>query len=364
MISDLVTDQRVNRSATTLFEEGWDVLVVGRIRPGSPEVHGRPYAVKRFRLWFDKGPLFYINYNIRLFFFLLFRNFDVAFSNDLDTLPASFMISRLKSKSLVYDSHEYFTGVPELQGRKITKGIWRFLEKLFVPRTKNLFTVNESIAALYKTDYNVNFKVMRNVPLVVTSSIYTKEEYRKKLHLPLSRFIYILQGSGINIQRGSEEAVEAMQHVDGLLLIVGSGDVIDVLKQNVKDLSLQDKVIFKGRMGYDEMMEYTRAADVGLTLDKDTNINYRFSLPNKLFDYIHAGIPVLASDLTEISKIIKGYDIGLITDSHDPLKLAVWMNRMKDDEKNSLWKNNINKAASELNWQNEKSVLTTVFKSL
>ena len=364
VISDLVTDQRVNRSAMALHEEGWDVLLIGRIRPGSPEVEHRPYSVKRFHLWFDKGPLFYMNYNIRLFFFLLFKKFDVAFSNDLDTLPANFIAAKLKNRQLVYDSHEYFTGVPELAERKVTRGIWRMLEKLFVTRTQHLFTVNESIAALYKADYDADFKVLRNVPLIEHQEILSKEAYRKKLQLPENKFIYILQGSGINIQRGGEEAVEAMQHVDGLLLIVGSGDVIDVLKQNVIDLSLQDKVIFKGRMSYNAMMEYTRAADVGLTLDKDTNVNYRFSLPNKLFDYIHAGIPVLASDLTEIKKIVQGYDIGLITDTHQPLKLAEWMNRMKVPAAMLQWKINLPKAAAELNWQHEKTVLTTTFRNL
>jgi glycosyltransferase involved in cell wall biosynthesis len=364
VISDLVTDQRVNRSATALQEEGWDVLLVGRRKPDSPDMDDRTYAVTRFRLWFNKGPLFYINYNIRLFFFLLMNSFDVAFSNDLDTLPANFIASRIKNKTLVYDSHEYFTGVPELSERKFTRNIWRFLEKLFVPRTSYLFTVNESIAALYKAEYHVDFKVLRNVPLIQPVEILSKEDYRKKLQLPGNKFIYILQGSGINIQRGAEEAVEAMQHVDGLLLIVGSGDVVDILKQNVKALLLEDKVIFKGRMSYREMMEYTRAADAGLTLDKDTNVNYRYSLPNKLFDYIHAGIPVLASSLTEIKKIVEGYQIGLITDTHQPLRLAEWMNKMKDPAAGVQWKINLQRAAAELNWQNEKKVLTDTFQKL
>ena len=365
MISDLVTDQRVNRSAMALQEEGWEVLLIGRRLPDSQEMDVRPYSTKRFRLWFHKGPLFYLNYNIRLFIFLLSNRFDVAFSNDLDTLPANFIASRLKNAQLVYDSHEYFIGVPELAHRKLVRGIWKSLEKFFLPSVKYLFTVNNSIAELYRKDYNINFKVMRNVPLLPKMEVISKAEGRKKYGLPENQFIYILQGSGINIQRGAEEAVEAMQYLEhSLLLILGGGDVLDLLKEKVKQLNLKDKVIFKPRMSYREMMQHTQCADVGLTLDKDTNINYRYSLPNKIFDYIHAGIPVLASDLPEIRKIVEEYNIGLITDTHDPKLLADVMKKLNDPVLVEKWKTNLPAAAKELNWEKEKTILIETFRKI
>jgi glycosyltransferase involved in cell wall biosynthesis len=346
-----------------LQEEGWDVLLVGRRLPQSPEMDFRPYPTRRFKLWFHKGPLFYLNYNIRLFIFLLSNRFDVAFSNDLDTLPANFIASRLKNAKLVYDSHEYFTGVPELAERKFVKGIWKTLERIFLPSVKYLFTVNNSIAELYRKEYNVNFKVMRNVPLLQKMEFISKAEGRKKYGLPADQFIYILQGSGINILRGAEEAVEAMQYLEySTLLILGGGDVLNLLKEKVKQLSLSDKVIFKPRMSYQEMMQHTQCADVGLTLDKDTNINYRFSLPNKLFDYIHAGIPVLASDLPEIRKVVEVYKIGLITDTHDPKSLSGIMKKMNDPLLLAKWQAALPIAAKELNWDKEKSVLTETFQ--
>jgi glycosyltransferase involved in cell wall biosynthesis len=116
-------------------------------------------------------------------------------------------------------------------------------------------------------------------------------------------------------------------------------------------------------MPYTELMQHTRAADIGLTLDKDTNINYRYSLPNKLFDYIHAGIPVLASRLPEVSRIVEGYDIGLVTDSHQPEILAGLINTMLHDEASrSRWKDNLRTAARELNWENEENVLKSVYQ--
>ena len=205
---------------------------------------------------------------------------------------------------------------------------------------------------------------MRNVPVYEEWMLIDKDQSRRELGLPVDQHLYILQGSGINIQRGAEEAVEAMQYVtNGILLIVGSGDVINELKQQVKTLNLKDKVIFKSKMDMSELRKLTKAADVGLTLDKDLSINYRFSLPNKLFDYIHAGIPVLASDLPEVKKIIQQYNVGMISGSHDPKQLAVLMQQMTSDKMQmEKWKLNTLAAAKELNWQQEKMVLVEVFR--
>jgi hypothetical protein len=101
--NDLTTDQRVDKICNTLLELHFDVLLVGRILPQSQNII-RKYKTKRFKLWFNKGPLFYANYNIQLFFFLLFKNSDVLWSNDLDTLWANYIVSKWKNKKLIFDS--------------------------------------------------------------------------------------------------------------------------------------------------------------------------------------------------------------------------------------------------------------------
>jgi glycosyltransferase involved in cell wall biosynthesis len=360
--NDLLTDQRVDKTSTTLLNLGFRVILVGRRKRDSITLHQRNYATKRMFLLFTKGPLFYAEYNIRLFFFLLFRSSDLLYSNDLDTLLPNFLISRIKRVPLVYDSHEYYTGVPELVNRPFVRGIWKRIERWIFPHLTDVITVNESIAALYQHEYGSKLHVVRNIPPRRQSS--GKSLTRKDLGLPESSHIVLLQGAGINVQRGAEEAIESMQFLENtILLIIGGGDQIGTLKQLASEKNLGSKVLFIARQPFDRLIHYTKCADLGITLDKDTNINYRYSLPNKLFDYIHAGIPVLASPMVEIRKIMEQYQIGDLIESHDPEHIALKIKQMlNDQEKQIRWKQNLEIAARELCWEKEEKVLADILK--
>jgi glycosyltransferase involved in cell wall biosynthesis len=362
VINDLSTDQRVHKVCTSLLNMGFDVTLVGRKQARSLPLAPRSYSTHRMKLLFEKGPLFYFFFQLRLFLYLLFHKADVLVSNDLDTLFPNYVISKLKSAQLVYDSHEIFCEVPELQGNPVKKKIWKSIERFIFPKLAHVFTVNDSIAGIYHKEYGNKIKVLRNIPLL--QSLPQVEKSRQELGLPDNKHIIVLQGAGINIDRGAEEAVLAMQHVeDTVLVIIGSGDVVPVLKEMVRSKNLGHKVIFTGKVPFEKLREYTRYASLGLTLDKDTNINYRYSLPNKLFDYIHAEVPVLASNLVEIKNIISKYDVGTCINNHDPLHIAEVMREiLSDPAKLALWKKNTKIAAENLNWQKEEAVLSEVYK--
>jgi len=360
VINDLVTDQRVHKTCLTLTQMGFDVLLTGRKLPDSPPMDNRPYSYHRMKLMFTKGPLFYMEFNMRLFFFLLFHRFDLLTSNDLDTLLPNYLSAKIKGKPLVYDSHEYFTEVPELVNRPAVQKIWKSIEKRIFPQLTDVFTVNQSIADLFEKEYGVKVNVVRNIPFKKSVG---KTKTRKELGLPDDKFIMILQGSGINMHRGSEQMVEAMKYIDGaLLLFVGGGDVIDTLKKMANHPDIKEKVIFKPRQPYNSLMQYTANADLGLTLDKDTNLNYRFSLPNKIFDYIQAGIPVLASNLPEIRKVIETYNIGDFIPSHKPAEIAEKVKKLMNNKPQlEKWKRNITFAAENLTWEKESETIKQVY---
>jgi glycosyltransferase involved in cell wall biosynthesis len=317
--NDLATDNRVARTCELLVSLGHEVLLVGRQLPGSLPLD-RPYRTRRMRLLFNKGPLFYAEYNIRLFFLLLFSRCSLLISNDLDTLLPNFLVARLCGKKLVYDTHEFYTEVPELTARPRVRAVWLAIERSIFPKLKCVITVNQSIANAYKERYGNELMVVRNIPLPRALGPLPA---RAELGLPADRFLLVLQGAGINVQRGAEEAVLAMKELpDCLLLIIGGGDAWPVLERLVQEHDLRDRVRLFGKMPYARMMDFTRNADLGLTLDKDSNLNYRFSLPNKLFDYLHAGIPVLATDLPEVAAIVREHDCGVVLPQAAPDDIA------------------------------------------
>ncbi len=362
VINDLSTDQRLHRHCTSLHSLGFDVLLVGRKKKDSLPLMQRNYRMKRMKLIFEKGPFFYAEYNIRLFLLLLFSKTDLLVSNDLDTLLANFLVSRIKRKTLFYDTHEYFTETPELHNRKRVQKTWERIEKWIFPKLRHVYTVNDSIADIYRKKYGNEIAVVRNIP---SRKKYEITKTRNELGLPENKKIILLQGAGINIQRGAEEMIEAMQYINNtVFIILGGGDVLDKLKQIVQENKLQDKVLFIPKQPMDKVFQYTVHANLGITFDKDTNLNYRFSLPNKIFDYVQARVPVLASPLVEVKKIIESYEIGNTIDDHDPQHIAKKVNEIFEDGKTlSIWKENLTFAAEELCWEHEEDKLTKIYKA-
>lgn len=361
VINDLVSDQRVHRTCLTLHDLGYDVTLVGRKLKNSLPVEPRAYKTKRMSLIFTRGAFFYAEFNLRLFFKLLFTRYDILHANDLDTLLPNYVAKKIKGGDLVYDSHEYFTEVPEIQGRWVKK-VWLKIEQFIFPKLKTVITVNPSIANIYKTKYGVDVKVVRNVPF---ANKFNSSSFNDVgLKIPENKKVLLLQGAGINVDRGAEEIVEAMQYIDAVLLIVGSGDVLPTIKAMVRDLDLSQKVIITGKVPFEQLIGYTRLADFGLTLDKDSNLNYKYSLPNKLFDYIQANLPVIASNLIEVKKIIEQYNCGIILKNWKPKDVAHQINDLLNNENliNEL-KAGVVEAKEALVWENEKLTLINCYKS-
>ncbi len=361
VINDLVTDNRVDKIANSLLEMGFSPTLTGRVQKKSLHLEDRKYSTHRMKLLFEKGPFFYTEFNIRLFFRLLFSNAEIILSNDLDTLPAAYFASKLKGKKLVYDSHEYFTEVPELINRPKTQKIWEKIESFILPKVKNAYTVCGSIAQIYKEKYNVPFRVVRNLPVKQEKlSIPPSEEIDKK-----GQKIILYQGA-LNIGRGLECAIKAMQFMEGTQLwIAGDGDIKDELKNLAKKLNVCHKVNFLGRIPLSELKYITAQADLGISIEEDMGLNYRYALPNKLFDYIQQHIPVMVSNLPEMKNIVDKYKIGSILKEHEPKKMAEQFNHaLFNKHQREKWLQNLEKAALELCWENELKTLDEIYSNL
>lgn len=357
VISDIVTDQRVQKECNTFLKMGYDVLLIGRNSERSFGLQELPYRVIRFKNLFRRGPFMYFIFNLQLFFYLLFKNADVLWANDLDTLLPNFWISGLKKKKLVYDSHEYFT---ESVYKKRSRNVWKRLEQYLFPRLKNIITVNDSLRDIYQAAYKLPVTVIRNAPQSVLPD--------NQVTNPPSKKILIIQGVGINENRGAEEAVMMMQYLpeDFRLYFVGGGTIWNKLKQMVNNLHLSDKVLFIESIPYPEMMAYTRISFMGLILERiDVTDHHLYALPNKFFDYVHAGIPVLSTKVVEVERLIKKYDIGTTIEKAEPKKIAdIILEIYFDTETYNRWKRNTSFAATELNWENEEKTLIHFMQNL
>ena len=353
VISDVVTDQRVQKECNTLYKMGYEILLIGRKSKNTFLLNELNYKVIRFQNLFRRGPLMYLVFNTQLFFYLLFKKADVLWSNDLDTLLPNFIIARLKNIKLVYDSHEYFT---QSVYKRTSRKIWEKLENFLFPKLKNIITVNDSIKNVYEKKYKVPVTVIRNVPYKTIHNAGLE-----KIVVPSNKKIFIMQGIGLNENRGAEEAVLTMQFLpDNFnLYFIGSGTVLDKLKKIVRDLNLSAKVTFIDVLPYYEMMEYTRRCFLGLIFEKiDVTDHHRFALPNKFFDYINAGIPVLSSKATEIKLLTEKYQIGDCIDNFEPSEIAAKIIEIeKNNELYNLWKHNAISASEELNWEKEEKIL-------
>jgi glycosyltransferase involved in cell wall biosynthesis len=357
--NDITTDQRLIRTAFTLHKMNSHVSVIGRRYHGKNYPADALFEAIRMNLFFNKGPLFYAEYNIRLFFRLLVMKADVLVSNDLDTLAAVYLASKIKNRVLVYDSHEYFTEVPELKDRQLVKHIWEKIESLMLPHIRFSSTVSPPIADAYMKKYNIHMEVIRNLPFRKMPAEAPSFHLRKH-----PEKIIIYQGA-LNMGRGLEMAIEAMHHTENIqLLIIGQGDIESKLKELTLSLGLTHKVTFTGRISPGKLFDYTVQADLGISLEEDLGLNYRYALPNKVFDYIQAGVPVLVSDLPEVRSLVLRYDVGAINHSRTPAELgALFSSILEDDTKIRAWKRNLQKAAAELCWENEEQKLLDLYQA-
>lgn len=340
------------RICTTLFEHGYEVLLVGRKKNNSLPLYF-PFQTDRLNCFFQKGKWFYLEYNIRLFFYLLFTKGDILCAIDLDSILPNYYVSKWKKIPLVYDAHEYFTEVIEVTNRPKIKQCWEAIEAKIVPRLKYAYTVNSSLAKLFKEKYNTHFESIRNISTLNTLSDVTFDTKP-----------YIIYAGVLNEGRGLEETIEAIQHCNINFMICGEGDITERLKLRVKQLKVEDKVEFKGYVQPEELKTLIENAYAGILVLKNEGLSYYYSLANKFFDYLHAGIPQITTDFPEYRALNEAYNVALYAEL-DSDSIADAINQLINDKAlyNQLQQNTL-AAREELNWQKESDKLIAFYDKI
>ncbi|MBP6659374.1 MAG: glycosyltransferase [Chitinophagales bacterium] len=353
--NDLVFDQRMQRICTTLANNNFHTELVGRILGNSKPVATFPFLQTRLTCFFNKGFLFYAEYNIRLFFYLLFADVDIICGCDLDTLPAAVLAAKLKRKKVVYDAHEYFPESPELIGKPMKQSVWYFIEKVLVKRTDTLYTVTNSIAQIFNRKYKVDCNVIRNLPIkkISHNSQFTTHNY-------------LLYQGAVNIGRGLNEMLLVMLKIENATFyIAGDGDEMEHIKYSIKELNLENKVKLLGKKTPDELKKITQRAYIGVNLLENRGLSYYYSLGNKTFDYIQAGIPQILIGFPEYIALNKKYNIGIVVEELTIENIETAINNLIQD-KNLYYElqQNCFKAREELCWENEEKLLIKIYERL
>lgn len=350
----------MQRICHSLQQGGYAVTLVGREWPVSLALQPQSYAQHRLRCFFHKGKLFYLEFNLRLAFFLIKRSDDAFGAIDLDTALPVYVNSILSGKPFIYDAHEYFPESPEVVHRPWIKAVWQALERFIVPRTRYAYTVSASIASLLASKYQVPFALIRNMPVLKD---HLPAPCRPEMYsIPDQPFI-LYQGA-VNAGRGLEQLLQAMPRVEMPLVICGDGDLLEALKQQVHQAGLEKRVFFTGYVLPGDLAFITSKAFAGIMLLANQGKSYYYSLANKFFDYIHAGIPQLLADFPEYRALNERYEVGLFCDLN-PEHIAQTLNRLIHDS--TLYQrlgNNCRLARQELCWQQEEKKLLAFYQQL
>lgn len=366
--NDLTYDQRMIRICTTLAQQGYTVTLVGRKLHASAPLQTYPFHQKRLYCWFTKGPLFYAEYNLRLFLWLLLQKADCICAIDLDTILPCYFASKLKGSKRVYDAHELFCEMKEIVTRPSRYRMWKWIERFTVPKFKHGYTVCEPIADEFEKMYGVRYKVVRNVPVINRQKekgvryMEYKEQPSTFNLLPSTFFLY--QGA-VNEGRSFETLIPAMKQVEAPLHIYGDGNFLEQTKALINNNHLQNKVELKGKLKPTELRAITTAAYAGITLFENNGLSNYLSLANRFFDYIQAGIPQLCVDYPAYRNINNQFEIALLIPDTTEEAIASGLNKLLSDP--VLYKRlkaNCQQAAAVLNWQEEEKRLINFYKKL
>jgi glycosyltransferase involved in cell wall biosynthesis len=342
------------RICSSLALAGFDVLLVGRKKTNSPNLQEKSFRQKRLYCFAQKGKWFYIEYNIRLFFYLLFVKTDCFTAIDLDTILPNLWASQLRRKKRVYDAHELFCEMEEIISRPRIYKIWKKIESYAVPKFRDGYTIGNCYQSEFKRLYKNEYEIVRNATVLNKGN---SPNANKKKHV-------FYQGA-VNEGRCFETLIPAMKQVDAQLIICGNGNFMDQAKDLVKEHKLENKVIFKGYIPPEQLKEHTRNAYVGLTLFQETGMSNYYSMANRFFDYMHFCVPQITVNFPEYQRVNEQFEIAVLVDDTKVDTLANAMKEiLENDEYHAQLVANCFRAREAYNWQHEEKRLVNFYNTL
>lgn len=387
-----VTDARVTREAKTLIDAGKNVTVIAVHEPGKTKKHeinekikivrvSRALATRKYKIQEAHNnvlqkesksktritrkikPFLRVivkwSISVKFLIYALRERAGLYHAHDLNTLIPAYIASRIRGTRLIYDAHEISTD----RAGWGNKRFWYFVEKLLIRKADAVITTNLTRAQYFKETYGIPLPTLvHNVPEYI--NIKSSNLIRDKLSIPANVPVILYQG-GIQRERGLENLILSMNLVEGgVLVLIGDGALKKTLVQMVYEQSLEDRVYFMDAVPMNQLLYYTASADIGMQVLQNTCFNHYSACSNKLFEYIMAGIPVIASDLPEMRKVIDSTKTGILIDPSEPKNIAEAINRLLlDKQLYDLCRKNTRKASMIYNWDKEKNNLLMLYNT-
>lgn len=353
--TDLNYDQRMIRICTSLHEAGYEVELVGIAFSHSKALVDRPYQQKRIPIPYTQGKMMYLLYWWKLFFYLMKNKAHVFVAIDLDTILSVYFAAVFRRTKRVYDAHEIFTEMQEVNERPFIKKIWEIIGRFCIPRFKKGYTIGDAYADFFKEKYKVCYEVIRNATVYKEVQPVVKKEK-----------IILYQGA-VNKGRAFEQLIPAMKQVAAQLWIIGKGNFSAQVKALIQEHQLEDKVKLLGYIPPQELKSYTQKAYIGITLFDSSNngLSNKLSMANRFFDYMHSGIPQLCSDYPEYRRVNDKWQLAYLVKDLTPDQVAKGLNELLQNESlHQQMAQSAKEASKTLCWQEEEKKLLRFYKAL
>jgi glycosyltransferase involved in cell wall biosynthesis len=348
-------DARVLKEAQTLTHAGYNVTIMCLWKNGLPkEEIINNIIVKRSVSIPQKSSKLQKIFAFIAFFMrplLKARQYDIIHCHDLDTLPIGIFMKLLNPQvKVIYDAHEHETERAHIHG--ITKKIYRLVERFFIRFADSTITVSDSIANEYRDLYHITKPhLVLNCPPLKKRGNYN--HFRYKFGIPQDQIIFLYQG-GLMHHRGIEEIINTFKERKEIVVFMGYGILEDMIKEAAQN---HPNIYYHEAVSPEVLLEYTASADIGLMLIDNISLSYYYCAPNKFFEYIMAGLPVIISDLYEMKKIISQYDNGLVRHH----SLAEVLEQINPSQIERMKQGSI-KAAHYYCWENQEQALLAAYQ--